>query len=150
MKRPPAHIIARRSEYLARNPWCEYSLAIGRDFDCWRWAGLEGSWRHQRKPQSTETDHLGGKTGPEDAVEHPSNYMAAHSIPHSWKTDNDRDGRIVALYWKWLHRNHLPDGWDLDRMQAVFGQRPLGWLENQLSKDLPVWVRIRAQEVLEE
>ena len=149
MKRPSAYARQQRSAYLGSHPLCEYSLAIGRDFDCFKWAGMESSWRYQRKtPQSTEIDHLWGRNGPEDAVEHPSNYMAAHSIPHKWKTDNDRDGRIVALYWKWLHKDKEPEGWDLDRMRAVFGQRPLGWLANQLAKEVPVWVRTRAEEVL--
>lgn len=102
----------------------------------------------RRATRSTELDHVWGKSGPEDAVEHPSNYMATHAVPHRWKTDNDRDGRLVALHWKWLHKGELPECWDLDRMEAVWGQKPLGWLENQLGKELPAWVRTRAEQVL--
>lgn len=136
---------AVRSAYLLAHPVCEYTLAAGRHFDFFDWAGLAGTWRHHRRAQSTEVDHIFGRRGPVEAVEHPSNYMACHTIPHKWKTDNDRDGRIVALYWKWCRGG---DHWDLDRMQRVFGQRPLGWLENQLEKDLPQWVQWMAQEVL--
>ena len=136
-----------RREYLAAHPLCEFTLCVGARYDLFRWA-------HQRKPRqvvSTEVDHIWGRRGPKDAVEHPSNYMAANHIPHMWKTDNDVAGRIVALSWKWQRRQVEPDGWDLDRMKDVFGKHPLGWLEYRLDTlELPDWVTLLGREMLNE
>jgi hypothetical protein len=151
MKRKPITDFAKqqRGDYLAAHPLCQYTLAAGRDFDFFVWAGNEHSWRHQRRAQATELDHIWGRSKLEENSEHPCNYMAAHTFAHKWKTDNDRNGRILALYWKWLTRDREPAGWNLDRMQMVWGQRPLGWLHNQMSKELPVWIKTRAEEVLD-
>tara|TARA_R110002020_G_scaffold135552_2_gene302716 strand:- start:6210 stop:6674 length:465 start_codon:yes stop_codon:yes gene_type:complete len=151
MKRKPVSDFAKaqRVDYMQKHPLCEYTLATGRDFDFFVWCGNERTWRHQRRAQTTEVDHIFGRQGREEDVEHPSNYMASHTFPHKWKTDNDGHGRIVALWWKWLYKETAPEGWDLDRMQRVFGQRPLGWLANQMEKDLPIWIRTRAEEVLD-
>lgn len=136
-----------RREYLLTHPMCEYTLCMGARYDPFKWA-------HQRRPRqvlSTEVDHIWGRRGPKDAVEHPSNYMAANHIPHMWKTDNDVAGRIVALNWKWRQRNEEPDGWDLERMRSVFGKNVLGWLEYRLDTlELPDWVIGLGQEILDE
>lgn len=128
-----AEVKRRRAEYLAAHPQCEYTQAIGPK------TNFPGNF------PATEVDHIFGRNGPEDAAEHPSNYMAADHAVHSWKTDNDRDGRIVAIWWKHRHGEL-----DCDRIKAVFGQWPLGWLSNQLDKDgLPWWIREMAEEVLD-
>jgi len=138
----------RRFVYLSEHTACEYSLAAGSHLDFFDWAGTPYNRRH-KFVMAMEVDHIWGRRGPLDAVEHPSNYMAAHTVPHKWKTDNDCDGRILALCWKWRRRLDEPDGWDLERMQQVFGQRPLGWMENQLeNKHVPAWLQAMAEEVL--
>lgn len=134
-----------RREYLKAHPLCEYSLCIGARYDPFRWANQ----RRPRQVVSTEVDHIWGRKGPKDAVEHASNYMAAHTIPHLWKTNTDVAGRIVALNWKWQRRDIEPEGWDLDRMRSVFGKYVLGWLEYRLDTlELPDWVVVLGQEIL--
>ena len=131
----------RRKAYLVAHPTCEYWLACGRD-----WAGPKGT--HRRPLASVEVHHVLGRGGPGDAAEWPGNWLAVSRPWHDWATDNSAHARIVALWFKWKKRD--PKTWndDLTRMRAVFGQRPMGWLANQLTKELPVWVRTRAEEVL--
>jgi len=144
MKRQSAAARKRRAAYLAQHPECEYTLAAAGDIDFFAYAGMSGSWRYQTRPQSTEIDHIFGRRGTEEDVEHPSNYIACHTIPHKWKTDNDRDGRILAIWWK-----QQTGEFDEERASRVFGQRVLGWLENKLNSGvLPDWIQGRAEEVV--
>ena len=144
MKRPSAAVRNLRAEYLAHHPLCEYTLAAAGDIDFFAHAGLGGSWRYQKRPQATEIDHIFGRRGKEEDVEHASNYIATHTIPHKWKTDNDRDGRILAIWWK-LQTDDL----DVERVSRVFGQNVLGWVDNKLNTvELPEWIRQRALEVV--
>jgi hypothetical protein len=142
-------IKAQRKAYLQSHPTCELFEACGRDFNAIVWAGMEWTHRTRRLPiRSTEVHHILGRGGPGDAAEAPCNWLAVSRPYHLWATEYSTEGRIVALWFKWLHKDKEPEGWDLARMQAVHGQIILGWLENQLTKELPVWVRTRAEEVL--
>lgn len=140
---------SQRDSYRESHKFCEYSLAVGRDFDFFAWSGNDVIRRRATAPRANELDHIWGRNGKEEDAEHPSNYMAACSAAHQWKTENDVAGRIIALYWKWLHRDTDPEGWELDRVHRLFGKIPLGWLENTLeSMELPTWVQVRGYELL--
>ena len=135
-----------RQQYLSDHPLCEYSLVAGSHFDFFNLYG----WVRPRIVPATEVDHIFGRRGPSDAVEHSSNYIAAHSLPHKWKTDNSVAGRIIAVAWKYRRRHADPDGWDLDRMREVFGRNILGWMEYRLDTlEMPQWVVNLGREVLE-
>ena len=136
----------RRALYLAAHPICEYTLAAAGQFDFHRWAGITGPCRKDpNRATATEVDHIFGRRGRANDVEHPSNYFATARIPHQWKTDNDRDGRILAIWWKWRQGGV---GWDPQRMSDVFGQNILGWLANKTT-ELEPWLVRRAAQVLE-
>lgn len=134
----------RRALYLATHPICEYTRAAAGQFDFHEWAGTTGPWRTERRPRATEIDHIFGRRGQPADVEHPSNYIATSRIPHQWKTDCDRAGRVLAIWWKWKSEGI---GWDPERMSSVFGQNILGWLENNTT-DLDPWLAQRAALVL--
>ena len=147
MKQPPAHIKRRRADYLARRSECEYHSALRLSGITPGWLSGVG-WTPHDELAPTEVDHLFGRNGVEDDAEHASNYMAAHWIVHNWKTDHDRLGRILAIWWKHALRFDEPDGWEPERMSRVFGQDVLDWLENQ-SEQVPELFRGLIAEVIE-
>ena len=152
MKRVSDEIRNRRKDYLDSRPLCEYFDACGSDFDARVWTGLEGTHRYRRQPtKPTEVHHIFGRGGPGDISEHPSNYLAVSRHYHAWATEQSVEGRIVALWWKWLHREKEPEGFDLDVLHSVFGKDLIGWVSNKLeTTDLPTWVRTRGEEVLDD
>jgi len=147
-------VAARRhqSPYRDHHEQCQYSWAL-REFGVMHlpWELLDLPCPRQI-PKAYELDHIYGKRGPcEDTV----NYMMAHPVAHTWKTDNTKLGRITAMWCKirlqkmggspFLH-------WDEDAVARIWGKRPLGMLSiwaDEWDSDLPVWCQNMVLDIRE-